>query len=331
MKVVEFAGYGDPARVVDCVETAEPGMPTGDEVLVEVLAAPINPADVLILEGRYPGPENLPAGGGIEGCGRVLAVGPDVTDLAPEDHVMLLGRANWVQRLRAPRSAMIPVSKDIDPLQAAMMKANPASAILMLRDYVDLEPGDWVIQNAANSAVGRHVIAVARKRGLKTVNVVRRESLIAELTALGGDLVLVDGPDLAARVRDAIGESARLPLAIDAIAGNACLRLADCLSEGGTVVNYGFLSGEPCMITPTQAIVRGITLKGFWLAGFFRRGDVDALRGIYRQIEEGLRDGSLKAPVEATYPIERVKEAMAHAVQESRDGKILILPNGPLS
>ena len=88
MKVVEFAGYGDPARVVDCVETAEPGMPTGDEVLVEVLAAPINPADVLILEGRYPGPENLPAGGGIEVDG---------------EHGRGLGGARGTLRLRVPQ------------------------------------------------------------------------------------------------------------------------------------------------------------------------------------------------------------------------------------
>lgn len=331
MKVVEFARYGEPAEVVSCVEAPEPGMPSGEEVLVEVLAAPINPADVLILEGRYPGPETLPAGGGIEGCGRVLAVGPQVTDLLPEDHVMLLGRTNWAQRVRAPRAAMIKVPKDIDPLQVAMMKANPASAILMLQDYVALQPGDWVIQNAANSAVGRHVIAIARKRGVKTVNVVRRAELVTNLMAEGADLVVVDGADLGERVRQAIGAAARLPLAIDAIGGAACQRLADCLSDGGTVVNYGFLSGDPCMITPTQTIVHGITLTGFWLAGFFRRGDTQALRGIYEDIAGYLRDGTLKAPVEATYPIERIKEAMAHAVKPARHGKILILPNGRLN
>ena len=123
----------------------------------------------------------------------------------------------------------------------------------MLRDYVDLEPGDWVIQNAANSAVGRHVIRFCHARGVHTANVVRRESLREELTAIGGDVVAVDGDDLAGRVRAEAGADARIRLAIDAVGGPACQHLADCLSDGGTVVNYGFLSGDPCMITPHQS------------------------------------------------------------------------------
>ncbi|MEM7224678.1 MAG: zinc-dependent alcohol dehydrogenase family protein [Pseudomonadota bacterium] len=329
MKAVQFDRHGVPADVVHCVERPAPGAPDGDQVLVRVLACPINPADLLILEGRYPGPEQLPAGGGIEGIGEVLAAGPEVAGLAPGDRVMLLGRANWVEQLLCPASAAIKISGELDPRQAAMMKVNPATALLMLRDYVDLAPGDWVIQNAANSAVGRHVIRMARAAGVKTVNVVRRQALVEDLLGEGADLVVIDGDDLGVRVRAEIGE-APLPLALDAVGGIATQQLADCLSNGGTVVNYGFLSGEACRITPDQTIIHDIRLRGFWLAGFFRRGDMDRLTQVYREIADHLRDGTLAAPIEAVYPLEQVKEAVAHAHRDSRDGKILLLPGGPL-
>jgi NADPH:quinone reductase-like Zn-dependent oxidoreductase len=328
MKIVQFGRYGVPHEVCDCVEAEDPGVPAADEVVVAVEAAPINPADLLIIEGRYPGPTELPAPLGIEGVGRVVAVGSGVEELAEGDRVMSLARANWAERITIKAAQAIKLPGDLDVLQAAMMKANPATALLMLRDYVDLSKGDWVIQNAANSAVGQHVIRLAKAHGLHSANVVRREALVAPLEAIGADIVVVDGDDLAARVRDKGGEGAKL--AIDAIGGEATLRLADCLADGGTVVNYGFLSGEPCMITPHQAIVHGITLTGFWLAGLFRTAPPEEIRAIYAEVARLMTEGALEAPVEATYEIADIKDALAHAEREGRDGKILITPNGPV-
>ncbi|MDH3594991.1 MAG: zinc-dependent alcohol dehydrogenase family protein [Rhodospirillales bacterium] len=327
MKVVQFARYGVPHEVCACVEMEDPGAPAADEVVIAIEAAPINPADLLIIEGRYPGPAELPAPLGIEGVGRVVAAGSGVTELAAGDRVMSLARANWAERITIKAAQAIKLPADLDVLQAAMMKANPATALLMLRDYVDLEAGDWIIQNAANSAVGQHVIRLAKARGIHTVNVVRRDSLVEPLKGIGADLVVVDGDDLAARVRDRSGGA---KLAIDAIGGEATLRLADCLADGGTVVNYGFLSGQPCMITPHQAIVHGVTLKGFWLAGLFRTAAPERIRAIYAEVARHLADGTLAAPVEATYDIADIKDALAHAEREGRDGKILITPNGPV-
>jgi NADPH:quinone reductase-like Zn-dependent oxidoreductase len=328
MKLVQFARYGVPHEVCDCVEVEDPGTPEADEVVVVVEAAPINPADLLIILGKYPGPSDLPAALGIEGVGRVVAAGAGVTDLATGDRVMSLARANWAERIRIKAAQAIKLPAGLNVLQAAMMKANPATALLMLRDYVDLEAGDWIIQNAANSAVGQHVIRLAKVRGLHSVNVVRRESLVDPLTRIGADLVVVDGDDLAERVRDSGGAGAKL--AIDAIGGAATLRLADCLADGGTVVNYGFLSGEPCMITPDQAILHGITLKGFWIAGLFRTAPPEEIRALYAEVARYLADGTLEAPIEATYEISDIKDALAHAEREGRDGKILITPNGPV-
>src|SRR2546425_4584369 len=73
-----------------------------------------------------------------------------------------------------------------------MLGINPPTAALLLNESIDLRPGDWVAQNAANSGVGRSLIAIAKARGLKTINFVRRPELVPELQAVGGDLVIVD-------------------------------------------------------------------------------------------------------------------------------------------
>lgn len=330
MKAVRLNGNGRPEEVCECVETEAPGAPGEGEVIVEIIASAINPADLLIFEGRYPGPDEFPAFVGIEGAGGVRQLGPGVTTLQEGDHVISLGRANWAQQVKADAAQFIRIPRALDFRQAAMLKANPPTAHLMLRDYVDLQPDDWVIQNAANSAVGRHVIRLAGTRGIKTVNVVRRPGPVKELKALGGDVVVVDGPDLAERVRAEIGAEARLPLAIDAICGEACLRLADCLSDGGTVVNYGFLSGDPCMVTPHHLIIHGISLTGFWLVGYMRSTPRQDIEAMYAEMARSFMHGVLDVPVEAEYGLDEIGAALAHAGREGRGGKVLLTPNGPL-
>ncbi len=157
-----------------------------------------------------------------------------------------------------------------DPIQFAMIMANPPTAWLLLKSVIDLKPGDWVIQNAANSAVGQYVMQLAKIYGLKTVNVVRRDGLDDFIARAGGDVCAVDGPDLGERVKEATG-GAEIKLAIDAVAGDATQHLADCLSDKGTIANYGLLSAEPCRLLPDDIIFREITLTGVWLTLWIRR------------------------------------------------------------
>jgi trans-2-enoyl-CoA reductase len=329
MKQVQFTAFGVPHEVAACVEVADVGAPGGDEVVIEVLAFPINPADLLTMTGGYAVRPKLPATLGAECVGRIAAVGAKVRDLAVGDVVINLGRDNWCQRRKVPAAQALEVPADADMLQLAMLKVNPATALLMLRNYVELQPGDWVIQDAANSGVGTNLIRLAKADGLRTVNVVRRASLTRPLAAIGADAVVVDGDDLAERVRDATG-GAPIRLAIDAIGGAMVLRLADCLAEGGTVVNYGLLSGEPCQLGAHHTIFKGITLTGFWLQKALTTMARPELEALYAGLAGRIADGTLRVEVEATYPIEEIKAALAHAEREGRSGKILVLPNGPV-
>ncbi len=328
MKKVEIVEYGTPEVVAHCVEAPDVGSPGPGEVVFEVLAFPINPADISFCRGTYRLRPALPATPGAECIGRVVAVGAGVGDIRRSDLVINLERENWVQRRRIRAEDAIPVPAGIDLLQAAMLRINPATARLLLEDPVDLERGDWVIQNVANSAVGRHLIVLARAKGVRTLNVVRRDDVAAELAALGADVVLVDGPDLAHRAAVATGD-APIRLGIDAVSGEALKRIADCVAAGGVTVTYGAMSGADPVIS-RAALSRRVILKSFMLGDGLAQRTGAEVRAIYADLAGKIRDGRLRAPIDATYPIDQIKQALAHAQRGGRHGKVLVLPNGPL-
>ncbi|HEY2838412.1 MAG TPA: zinc-dependent alcohol dehydrogenase family protein [Pirellulales bacterium] len=327
MKAVQFKSFGLPTTVADCVDLPEPGKPGAGEATVEVLATPINPSDVMTLLGMYGTLPKLPATPGNEGIGRVLEVGSGVEHLRPGDLALLpVGAGAWTTKILAPAAKLVPMPPDADPQQLAMLTINPPTALLLLRDVVELKEGDWVVQNAANSAVGTYLIKLAKLRGLKTANIVRRDSLIEPLKKLGADVVIVDGHELGKRVSQATG-GAKIRLGIDCIGGESTMRLAGALTHGGTVCNYGAMAGEPCKIGPQDLIFRNITLRGFWLAHWFARATQMDQMTVFGQLIGLVADGTLKAEIEATYPLDKIKDALAHAMQPERSGKILLTPN----
>lgn len=325
MRLIEFDGFGEPARVARCVEKPDPEAGPG-KVLVRMEVMSINPADLLTLEGRYGVRPALPATPGTEGVGRVESLGEGVGGLTVGDLVVPLSGSCWRERLVVRPENLIKLPPDIDVEQAAMLKANPATAEALLT-LAELSPGDWVMQNAANSAVGRNLIQAARRHGLKTVNVVRRPEPVEALRALGGDAVLVhDGGNaetLAVAVAEATG-GARVKLAIDAVGGQATAGLAASVCESGLVVNYGLLSGEPCRVDPYHLVFRDIRLQGFWLLTWFRKADPQAAVDLYAGLIDRLAAGEIGVPVEARYPLERIGDALAHAARPQRSGKILL-------
>ena len=327
MKSAELTAIGPAEKVVRCVDVSDPGAPGADEVVVDVAACSINPADILMIEGNYATTPTTPCAIGIEGAGTVAAVGAGVTGLKVGDKVMSLGRTNWTQRIRDKAQSFVRLPAGVDLAQAAMLKVNVATAHLMLTRYLKLSRGDWVIQDAANSGVGVDLIRLAAAEGLRTVNVVRRRELVEPLKKIGADVVVVDGPDLAERVAHASG-GAEIRLAIDAVAGSAVNRLAQCVAEGGTVVNYGLLSGEPCQIDAYQVVFRDIRLVGFWLSKLMRAMHFPEIQAMYEQLSAKLLDGTIHVPVEASYPLEKISDAMAHAKREGRGGKVQLRPNG---
>ncbi|HSF06296.1 MAG TPA: zinc-dependent alcohol dehydrogenase family protein [Methylomirabilota bacterium] len=329
MKAALLERYGQPEEVVRCAEVPDVGAPDAGEVVFDVLAFPINPADIGMCKGSYRLRPPLPATPGAECVGRVTAVGSGVTHVKPGDLVINLARENWAQRRRVKGDDVIAVPANLPLRQAAMLRINPATALLLLSDVVELKPGDWVIQNVANSAVGRLVIRLAGLRGLRTMNVVRRQALFAELKALGAEACAVDGLDLAETVKTQTG-GAPIRLGLDAVSGQATARLSACVAEGGTVCNYGSITGEDPVMLRSGLVFGGQRLVGFMLGRALAARSLAEVRRIYADLGRQVLDGTLSAPVEKVYPIEEIKTALAHAQRGERGGKILVAPNGPV-
>lgn len=328
MKRAIFRQHGDPANVIELIEEPDP-LPGPKEVRVRNRVMTINPADLLAIEGRYGAePMDLPATPGVGAWGIVDAVGEAVKGLEIGDTVLPVGQGFWSDTLILHHRMAPKAPANADPYQAALMRANPATAYLMLSDMCDLSPGDWVVQNAANSNVGRLVIRFAREMGLHTVNIVRRADVENALTKDGADAVIVDdgSVDVAGAVRDRVGEGPSL--ALDAIGGAATGVLARAVKDRGTVVTYGMLSGEDHRVAVRDTLFRDVRLRGFWLFDWYRTASPEKMRSLHDFLDRKFAEGLSHTEVDATYPLSRIHDALAHAVQGGRNGKIL-LTSGP--
>ncbi|MFM8657190.1 MAG: MDR family NADPH-dependent oxidoreductase, partial [Chthoniobacterales bacterium] len=193
MPTIRAARYhrtGNPPEAVQLDEVAlsEPGP---GEVRVRMLWAPVNPADLNMLQGKYGEARPLPDVPGNEGCGRVVAVGRGVYRSWIGRHVLVDSMA-WREEGNWPAENLVAVPAGIDARQACVLRVNPPTAWCLLHLFTDLKPGDWIAQNAATSAVGRAAIEIAKDRGWKTLNFVRRPEAADELRQLGADAVVVD-------------------------------------------------------------------------------------------------------------------------------------------
>jgi NADPH:quinone reductase-like Zn-dependent oxidoreductase len=214
------------------------------------------------------------------------------------------------------------VDPDGDPLQLAMLGINPMTAYSLLHGYVQLESGAWVAQTDASSATARYVVALAKHAGLRTLNVVRRESSVQGLLDAGADVVLVEGADLAKQAADAIGD-APLELILDSVGGELVAQLASLLKTGGQIVSYTARGRQPISVPVADLIFRGLSVHGYWLNLWLDRTPRDVVAQTYRALAALVIDGTLTAPVEATYRLADHREAIAHATQNERHGKVL--------
>jgi trans-2-enoyl-CoA reductase len=322
LKAAIYETHGIPAEVLRIVEQPWPE-PAPDEVVVKMTAAPINPADLNSIEGKYPVRPALPATPGMEGAGIVVEVGSGVRNLALGTRVILPhGFGTWREACAVAAEKLVPVPVEIDPIQAAMLKVNPITAWRMLHDFVSLQTGDWLIQNAANSAAGLCVIQIARELGYKTVNIVRRAELVDELRAEGGDVVLVDGENVRDEVAAAT-ERAPIRLALNAVGGENALRMAKTLAPEAIVVTYGAMSLEPMCIPNGMLIFKNLRFTGFWVNKWYDAATAEQRAETFAPIFAMAQRGLLRTKVEKIYPLEEAKAAVTRASQAKRGGKIV--------
>ena len=315
-----FRQTGKPGEVLELEEftSAEPGE---GEVRVRVIAAPLNPADLNTVEGTYGVKPELPATPGIEGCGVVdVSASPDFSE---GDVVIFLKRSEtWASHTIVPAETLFKLPAGIDPVQAAMLKVNPATAWRLLRGFELLDEGGWIVQNAGNSAVGRCVIQLAPTFGIKTLSFVRREELIDELRALGADAVFTDDDAGRAAAKELLG-GATAALGFNAVGGDSALGLLKLLKEGGTHITYGAMGRRPVTVPNGLLIFRDVAVRGLWITKWLERAPADQVRGIYGTLAEKVKDGGIVQKVDSIFGLEDFQKALARLDEQGRDGKVL--------
>ena len=325
MRAIIHHQFGEPSEVltVENVETPEPG---AGEVRVRTLLSPIHNHDLWTIRGTYGFKPELPARTGTEAVGVVDALGDGVTSLSVGQRVATGGTFGvWAEYFVAKAAALIPVDDSLSDEVASQLVSMPFSAISLL-DTLELAGGDWLLQNAANGAVGRLIAQLAVARGINVVGLVRRSPRVAELAAQGiGNVVATDAEGWEDQVRVITG-GAPITTALDSVGGPASGELTTLLAENGTLIVFGAMD-SPMMQIPSGGIIfKNLTVKGFW--GSKVSGSMDsAKRGaLFGELATRIAEGALTLPVEATYSFDEAREASAANFVEGRAGKVLLRP-----
>lgn len=320
VRAARYALTGSPPDVVTCEEITLPP-PGPGEVRVRMVCAPVNPADLNMLEGKYGEARPLPDTPGNEGLGEVTAVGPEVG----EDLVgrrVLVGSEAWRAQGNWPAKDLVVVPPGLGDDHACMLRVNPPTAWLLLHRFTALSCGEWIAQNASTSGVGRAVIEITRAEGWKTLNIVRRPESADALRALGADAVVVDGPGLADEAHGILS-GARPRLGLNAVGGAAATRLAGLLAEESPLVTYGAMSREALKVPNGFLIFRDLAFRGFWLTRWLRTATEAEQAEVYSHVFRLAASGAFAPRVAAEFPLERVKEAVA-ASAAGVDGKVVL-------
>lgn len=325
MRAIQFGRYGDPADVLFLADLPQPE-PGLRQVRVRITHRAINPSDIRTITGDYGTlPASLPATVGFEGMGVIDAVGTEVEGWYSGQRVVpLRAQGTWCEYVIVSSNQLTPVHDNVSDQTAAQFIVNPVTAWVMLTTELNLQPGDWVLQTAAGSTLGRLVIQLGQMQGYKTINLVRRREQVAELLALGADSVIcTEDADVVAQVMRLTG-SKGVKGAIDAVGGKTGAVAASCLAPGKTMLVYGLLSMRMTPINTGEMIFKGTSVRGFWLAHWFRVTPQHEVAATLKQLMQLMAQGEFVPPVEAEYDLADFQAAVAHAELPGRSGKVLL-------
>ncbi|MFN8354941.1 MAG: zinc-dependent alcohol dehydrogenase family protein [Spirosomataceae bacterium] len=323
MKAARFDHAGKPEDILEVIEIPTPE-PAAGEIRVKVIASPINPSDVMFVQNLYGIRPVFPSGAGFEGVGLVDACGEGVT-MPIGQRVSFTSIGTWGEYAITQAKTAIPIPPSMPDDVAAQLFVNPFTAYAMVLDS-GVAPGEWLMLTAVGSAFGKMVIQVCKMKGIKTIGTVRRPDMIEELKALGADEIIDTSQEsVTRRVKDITG-GAGVKCILEAVAGKTAAQVLPCLSSGGKMLIYGSLSVEDIPVNAGVMIFKEIMLKGFWLTTWMKTASPEARKEVLTNVVQLLASGEIKLPVEATYSLAQIKEAVIHAQQEGRTGKILVRP-----
>ncbi|QXT40610.1 zinc-binding dehydrogenase [Gymnodinialimonas ceratoperidinii] len=322
MRALVLRAPGAPLQLEE-VPCPEPG---AGEVLVRVVASPINPSDLAMLQGEYGLGWPYPLIPGLEGSGVVVQGGGGVmARFMVGRNVALVGETQglWAEYVVVPTGRVLPLPKDLPLGVGASCFVNPLTAMALVQEVLDAGEKS-AVSTAAGGALGAMIRRRAAQKGVEIINIVRTEAQVEALKAEGAHHVL---NETEAGFEAALAEACkalRCRVAFDAVGGAMTYRLAEALRGGGKILIYGGLSGEPTTLHPGTMIFKGLNVQGFWLSKRLERMAAPKVFLMMREVTKGLQEGFAQTRVARSVPLEEAARAPSDYARDMSGGKILI-------
>jgi NADPH2:quinone reductase len=325
MRALVQPRFGDPAEVLSVQEVPDP-QPGPGEVLVRVLLSPIHNHDLWTARGSYGFKPEMPARAGTEAVGVVEALGEGVEGLEVGQRVATGGSFGaWAELIVAPAAGLVPVPEGMSDEAASQLVSMPFSAIALL-DFLEVSEGDWIVQNAANGAVGRLVAQLAEARGVHVLGLVRRADGVSELAEQGIEqVVATDDDGWRDRVREIVGD-APIVAGVDSVGGTSAGDVVSLLAEDGVLVVFGAMASPTMEIGSGDVIFKQVVIKGFWGSKVFSAMSREKRAALMGELVTGLSSGALTLPVEKVYGLDEIADAARANAEPGRRGKVLLRP-----
>ena len=318
--------FGDPILLMHMVDTTTPD-PAPGQVLVKMIMSPIHNHDLWTIRGEYGYKPDLPtAVGGSEAVGMITDVGAGVDEALIGQRIAVASvHGTWAEYFVAPANGVMPLPAAISDTLGAQLVAMPFSAISLL-ETLNVSEGDWIVQTAANGAVGKIMAVLAKARGLNLLNLVRRPEAIAELQAMGMEHVLSTSDVGWKEQAQAIIGDAGARAAIDSVGGTVATDLTELLGDEGQLVIFGTATGTPVALNSGLMIFKHLTVKGFWASKVGPEMDPETRTRLMTELVGLALSGDLIMGDGGVYPLEEVTPAMIAAVTPGRFGKVMLRP-----
>ncbi|MTH78131.1 zinc-binding dehydrogenase [Paracoccus aestuariivivens] len=325
MRSAIHSAFGEPDQVLTPGESPLPE-PAEGQVRIKTILSPIHNHDLVTVQGLYGYKPDLPAIGGTEAVGTIDAIGPGVEGVTLGQRIAVAAvHGTWAEYFLAPAASLVPLPDAIADEQAAQLIAMPFSALTLL-EFLGLQEGDWIVQNAANGAVGKAVAMLGAARGINVVSIVRREATITEMAELGiTNVVSTDTTGWQDRVRALTG-GARVKAGVDSIGGKASGDLLSLLGDDSTLVSFGSLTGEPMILDAGQLIYKQAVVKGYWAAKVAAALGREGMGRLVAELMGLVIEGKVRLPVEGIFGFDQIQHAVTASLTPGKAGKVLLRP-----
>ncbi|OAN43518.1 zinc-binding dehydrogenase [Microbacterium sp. H83] len=323
MRALIHDTFGEPEDVLHLDERPLPE-PGPGQVRLKIVLSPIHNHDLWTIRGTYGFKPELPAASGTEALGVVDALGEGVEGLTIGQRVATGGTFGaWAEYVVATAAGLIPVPESLNDESAAQLVSMPFSTISLL-EFLGAKEGDWIVQNAANGAVGRMLAQMGAARGVNVLGLVRRSEGVDELREQGIDrVVTTDDEGWRERVAEITG-GAHVAFGVDSVGGASSGEVLSLLGEGGTLVAFGAMSSPTMEIASGDVIFSQATIKGFWGSKVIQTMDAATRSALFGELIQRVTDGTLTLPVAGVFDAAEAADAVRASNTAGRVGKVLL-------